>query len=166
MHYDFLYGPEGRSNWEIYCSKWKCSLRFTGRYSCLWHLYINRYKIPKLFFLIVTVYLFSFHANGGKAYAMFFHCTVFLLKWLTNKERRNNGQTIGLMCHFCTPRDSTCSGHSPSRQCQTVPQCMSPTLMCSQYQNAGWQCANEQHFMKLQCLHAACFQPRCCNCKA
>lgn len=39
-----------------------------------------------MFFLIVTVYLLSFHANRGKAYAMFFHYTLLLLKWLTNKE--------------------------------------------------------------------------------
>lgn len=74
MHYDFLYGPEGRSNWEIYCSKWKCSLRFTGRYSCLWHLYINRYKIPKLFFFNCHVVFVLFSCKWRQSI-----CNVFPL---------------------------------------------------------------------------------------
>lgn len=166
MHYDFLYGPEGRSNWEIYCSKWKCSLRFTGRYSCLWHLYINRYKIPKLFFFNCHVVFVLFSCKWRQSICNVFPLYCVSAEMADKQGKKKQWADHRAMCHFCTPRDSTCSGHSPSRQCQTVPQCMSPTLMCSQYQNAGWQCANEQHFMKLQCLHAACFQPRCCNCKA
>lgn len=42
--------------------------------------------------------------------------------WQTRKEK-NNGQTIGLMCHYCSPWDSNFQGTAPSgsvKQCHSA----------------------------------------------